>query len=38
MERLGLADALPVSVATHYFPADRLPGIADELLPLPYDL
>ena len=30
-ERLGLADALPVSVATHYFPADRLPGIADEL-------
>ncbi len=26
-ERLGQADGVPVSLALHYFPADRLPGI-----------
>lgn len=30
LERLGLADDLPVSIATHWFPA-TLPGIADAL-------
>jgi GntR family phosphonate transport system transcriptional regulator len=30
MERLGLADGLPVGVSTHWFPA-ALPGIADAL-------
>lgn len=28
MERLGLADGTPVSLGTHTFPAERLPGIA----------
>ncbi len=27
MERLGLADGAPVSLASHYFPQPRLPGI-----------
>ena len=31
MERLGLANGVPVSLASHYFPTDRLPGIASSL-------
>lgn len=31
LERLGLADGVPISLADHYFPAERLPGIADAL-------
>jgi GntR family phosphonate transport system transcriptional regulator len=31
LERLGLADGIPLSLADHYFPVDRLPGIADAL-------
>ena len=31
MERLGLADGMPVVLTDHYFPAGRLPGIADAL-------
>ena len=27
LERLGFADAMPVCLGTHHFPADRLPGI-----------
>ncbi|MDP9096340.1 MAG: phosphonate metabolism transcriptional regulator PhnF [Pseudomonadota bacterium] len=27
LERLGLADAIPVSLAEHHFPSDRLPGL-----------
>lgn len=30
-ERLGLADGLPVTLTTHHFPQDRLPGILDAL-------
>jgi GntR family phosphonate transport system transcriptional regulator len=26
-ERLGMADGVPVSLASHYFPSERLPGI-----------
>lgn len=31
LERIALADGVPLSLADHYFPADRLPGIADAL-------
>ncbi len=31
LERLGLADDRPVSLARHYFPAARLPGLLDAL-------
>ncbi len=31
LERIGLADGVPISLTDHYFPADRLPGIADAL-------
>jgi GntR family phosphonate transport system transcriptional regulator len=31
LERLGQADGMPVSLALHYFPADRLPGLLDAL-------
>lgn len=31
MERLGLADALPVSLTTHHFPLSRLPRMMDAL-------
>ena len=31
LERLGLADGVPVSLASHYFPQARLPGILDAL-------
>ena len=31
LERLGLADGRPVSLARHHFPAARLPGILDAL-------
>ena len=31
LERLGLADGLPVSLTDHCFPAARLPGIAEAL-------
>lgn len=34
-ERLGLADGLPVSLSTHHFPPDRLPGIQDALARCP---
>ena len=30
-ERLGLADGVPVSLGSHYFPVARLPGIVDAL-------
>ena len=30
-ERLGLADGLPVTLTTHHFPQERLPGILDAL-------
>lgn len=35
MERLGAADGVPVSLATHYFPIERLPGIAAALASSP---
>lgn len=31
LERIGLADGVPISLADHYFPVERLPGIADAL-------
>jgi GntR family phosphonate transport system transcriptional regulator len=31
VERLGLADDRPVSLASHYFPAARLPGVIEAL-------
>ena len=31
LERLGLADGVPVSLTSHYFPLGRLPGILDAL-------
>ena len=31
LERLALADGVPLSLADHYFPAGRLPGLADAL-------
>lgn len=31
LERVGLADGVPISLADHYFPVERLPGIADAL-------
>ena len=31
MERLGLADSTPISIATHHFPTRRLPGLAAAL-------
>lgn len=31
LERLGLADGVPVSMTSHYFPEGRLPGILDAL-------
>ncbi len=31
LERIALADGVPLSLADHYFPADRLPGLADAL-------
>lgn len=31
LERLGLADGQPVTLTDHYFPLERLPGIADAL-------
>ena len=31
LERVGLADGVPISVSDHYFPAERLPGIAEAL-------
>ncbi|MGH7155037.1 MAG: phosphonate metabolism transcriptional regulator PhnF [Acetobacteraceae bacterium] len=31
LERLGLADSRPVSIATHYFPAARLRGVMEAL-------
>lgn len=31
MERLGAADGVPVSLAAHYFPLERLPGMAAAL-------
>lgn len=31
LERLGLADGVPLSLSDHYFPTERLPGIADAL-------
>ena len=31
LERVGLADGVPISLADHYFPAERLLGIADAL-------
>ena len=31
MERLGFADSKPVSLASHYFPQSRLPGILEAL-------
>lgn len=31
LERLGLADSRPVSIATHYFPATRLRGVMEAL-------
>lgn len=30
-ERLGLADGMPVTLTTHYFPKERLPGILEAL-------
>jgi GntR family phosphonate transport system transcriptional regulator len=30
-ERLGLADGVPISLTSHYFPAARLPGLLDAL-------
>lgn len=35
MERLGAADGVPVSLAAHYFPLERLPGIAAALASSP---
>lgn len=35
MERLGAADGVPVSLAAHYFPLGRLPGIAAALASSP---
>ena len=35
MERLGLANSVPVSLASHYFPRTRLPGIAEALQSAP---
>ena len=35
LERIGLADEVPISLADHYFPAEHLPGIADALARLP---
>jgi GntR family phosphonate transport system transcriptional regulator len=29
IERIGLADGRPISLATHYFPAERMPGLAE---------
>lgn len=31
LERVGMADGRPVSLASHHFPASRLPGIQDAL-------
>ena len=31
LERLGLADGVPVSLSSHHFPLQRLPGILDAL-------
>ncbi len=31
LERLGLADGIPVSLARHHFPAGRLPGMLESL-------
>lgn len=31
LERVGLADGVPVSLTDHYFPIEHLPGIADAL-------
>ncbi len=31
LERIALADGVPLSLADHYFPADRLPGMANAL-------
>ena len=31
MDRLGLADGVPVSLGSHHFPMDRLPGVLDAL-------
>lgn len=31
LERIALADGVPLSLADHYFPTERLPGIADAL-------
>ena len=31
LERIALADGVPLSLADHYFPAERLPGLADAL-------
>lgn len=31
LERIGLADGVPISLADHHFPTERLPGIADAL-------
>lgn len=35
LERLGLADGRPVSVATHHFPAARFPGLMNALRSAP---
>lgn len=35
MERLGAADNIPVSLAAHYFPVERLPGMAAALASSP---
>ena len=35
LERIGLADERPVSLANHYFPASRLPGLAEALRAAP---
>ncbi len=35
LERLGLADDRPVSLARHYFPSARLPGLLDALRATP---
>ncbi len=31
LERIGLADGVPISLTDHHFPVERLPGIADAL-------
>ena len=35
LQRLGLADATPVSLTSHYFPAARLPGLLEALRAAP---